>query len=151
MLKLKLQYFGHLMWRANSLEKALLLGKIQGRRRSGQQRMKWLDCIIDSTGHEFEQAPGDSEAWCAAVHGVAKTQTPLSDWTTISHTSLSAKFLIGIATIFRPHFENITLIDSLNDECENMKIPLVCKILFLQPCKQILFFSPFTPNGFFSV
>ena len=83
MLKLKLQQFGHLMQRANSLEKTLMLGKIEGRRRRGQQKMRWLDGITDSNGHEFEQGPRDvvkdREAWRAAVHGVAKSQTPLSD------------------------------------------------------------------------
>ena len=61
MLKLKLQYFGHLMQRADTLEKTLMLEKIEGKRRSGLQRMRWLDGIIDSTGHEFEQAPGDGD------------------------------------------------------------------------------------------
>ena len=80
-MKLKLQSFGHLMRRADSLEKTLMLGKIEGRRRRGQQRMRWLDGITDSMG-EFEQTLGDGEdreAWCAAVHGVTKSQTRLSD------------------------------------------------------------------------
>ena len=83
-VKLKLQSFGHLMRRADSLEKTLMLGKIEGRRRRGQQRMRWLDGITDSMG-EFEQTLGDGEdreAWCAAVHGVTKSQTRLSDWKT---------------------------------------------------------------------
>ena len=81
MLKLKLQSFGHVMQRTDSLEKTLMLGKIEGRRRRGQQRMRWLDGITDSMG-EFEQTLGDGEdreAWCAAVHGVTKSQTRLSD------------------------------------------------------------------------
>ena len=81
MLKLKLQYFGHLMWRNDSLEKTLMLGKTEGRRRRGWQRTKWLDGITDSTD-EFEQAPGDSEGqWSltAAVHEVAKSWTGLSN------------------------------------------------------------------------
>ena len=103
MLKLKLQYFGHLMQRADSLEKTLMLGGIGGRRRRGQQRMRWLDCItdlMDVSLSELRDIVVNMEAWCATIHAVAKSRTWLSDWTELNWTELKTEWVMPPALFF---------------------------------------------------
>ena len=98
-LKLKHQYFGHLMWRADSLEKPLILGKIEGRRRRGWQRMRWLDGITNSKDmslNKLRELVMDREAWHAAVHGVTKSRSRLSDWTELNWTPFETLFIFPV-------------------------------------------------------
>ena len=144
MLKLKLQYFGHLIWRTDSVEKTLMLGKIKGRRRRGWQRMSWLDDItnvMDMSLSRLWELVIDREAWSAAVHGVAKSQTWVSDWTELSW---ELHYLCNII-LFRVLWLNLGTVGKI------IVIPLntlLSYILSHIPCSVVLLYCLYKPVMF---